>query len=142
MTTGTTTPQGDPGAAPSTTKTPVPLAVRREGVTVQEGDIVLVLIEPGVRRPMLVVTQGMVDVYDGQISTKVVAQSYRVSGTLFCEPQDHASMIFRVQWGPNGDPARVTGRPDRLMPNCYAECLGWGQGIGQWIPRPTRLPGA
>ena len=137
MSTGTTTPQGGPGVAPSTTK----LAGRREGVTVQEGDIVLVLVEPGTHRPMLVVKQGLVDVYDGQISTKVIGQSYRVSGTLFCEPEDHASMLFRAQWVPNGDPARVTGRPDRLMPNCYAESLGWGHGIGQWIPRPTR-PGA
>lgn len=128
MSTGTTTPQGDPGAGRSTIK-------------VAPGDVVLVLIEPGIRRPLLVTTEGLRDVYDGLQSTKIVAQSYRVSGTLFCEPEDHASMIFRSQWAPNGDPGRVTGRPDRLMPNCYAECLGWGHGVGQWIPKPTKLTG-
>lgn len=129
MSTGTTTPRGGPGVAPSTS--------RREGVTVEVGDVVLVLIEPGLRRPLLVVKQGMVDVHDGQISTAIIGQSYRVSGTIFCEPEDHAALIFRMGW-PGGDPARVTGRPDRLLPFCYAEALGFGQAIGQWIPRPDR----
>lgn len=129
MSTGTTTPQGDRGAAPSTIRSDV-------------GEIVLVLIEPGIRRPLLVASHGAASVYDAHNSLTVVATSYRVSGTLFCEPEDHAASIFRTQWAPNGDPARVTGRPDRLMPLCYAECLGPGHGIGQWIPKPTKLPGA
>lgn len=122
---GTTTPQVAPGVAPSTTD--------KAGVAVGPGDIVLVLIEPGVRRPLIVTVSGMVDVYDGQNSMKVIAQAYRASGTLFCEPQDHAAHIFRTNWVPNGDPARVSGRPDRLMSMCYAENLGMGHGIGQWI---------
>ena len=134
MTTGTTTPPGGPGAAPSTTRRPLQ--------PVREGDVVLVLIEPGTRRPLLVVRQGMVEVYDGQLSTKVIGESYRVSGVLFCEPEDHAAMVFRSQWAPNGDPARVTGRPDRLLPLAYAESLGHGQGLGQWIPLPARSGGA
>lgn len=129
MTTGTTTPQGDPGAGHSTTKSDV-------------GEVVLVLIEPGIRRPMMVASHGVASIYDAHNSLKVVATAYRVSGTIFCEPEDHAAAIFRTQWVPAGDPARVTGRPDRLMPLCYAECLGYGHGIGQWIPRATKLSGA
>lgn len=132
MSTGTTTPPAGAGAGPSTT--------RREGVTVEPGDVVLVLLEPGIRRPLMIAKVGMVDVHDGMISTKVIGQAFRVSGTLFCEPDDHTTLLFRTKWSDNGDPARVTGRPDRLMPLCYVENLGHGLGIGQWIPRPTKLP--
>jgi hypothetical protein len=116
--------------------------VPKAPLAVAVGDIVLVLIEPGIRRPLLVTHEGVQAVYDGQFSATIIRQDYRVSGSLFCEPEDRSALLFRARWAPNGDPARVGQPPDRLMPLSYCEHLGPGTGIGQWIPRPTRLPGA
>lgn len=90
---------------------------------VQVGDIVLVKVDEQVRRPLLVSAAHP----DGS-----------VSGSIFCEPEDHTRPAFRG-WE-SGDGARITGRPDRLLALGYGELLQPGSKLGQWIPRPTNLP--
>lgn len=64
----------------------------------------------------------------------------RVSGSIFCEPDDHTTPAFRNGIGSHGDPARIHGRPERTWPVAYGEYLKEGVGIGEWQPRPTNLP--
>jgi len=129
MSSSTTTPTAEAPQGPSTEGRRA-TETRRAGIRdvpqVAVGDIVLVLIDQGVRRPLLVTA---------------VSSSGRVSGTICCEPEDHTRPAFRG-WAPGGDdPARISGRPDRLLPLAYGDGLAEGAQVGQWIPRPTRLPG-
>lgn len=91
---------------------------------VQQGDCVLVKIDEAIRRPMMVAALHP----DGS-----------VSGTIFCEADDHTRPAFRGWSDQSG--ARITGRPDRLLPQGYGELLQPGPLLGQWIPRPTLLSG-
>ena len=63
----------------------------------------------------------------------------RLSGTVFCEPEDHTTPAFRLTPSAT-DPMRFHGRPERLTPACYATGLREGTGIGEWTTRPTNLP--
>ena len=112
----TMTPPAAAGAGPSTTRPPL----------VQVGDTVLVLIDPGVRRPMLVgaITEG------------------RCSGLIVCEPEDRTAWAIRGTFGQGQDPAIIYGQPERFTPYVYGKLLAYGTEVGQWIPRPTHLPGA
>lgn len=149
MSTSTTTPPAAAGAGPSINApagagrvTPPP--VDKVALGVQPGDVVLVLLEPGIRRPMMVTRIGPVIIHARQTPT-AAAQSHdeiRASGVLFCEPEDHNTVALRTLGQDYLDPARIHGRPDRHGPYAYAENLAPGVGIGQWITRPTRLPGA
>jgi len=118
-----------PSAAPSTN-------LRRQPV-VEVGDTVLVKLEEGVRRPLLITRIGPVNIAPPM---QPEVHESRVSGILFCEPDDHSTIAVRTLGQGSRDPARITGRPDRHLPLCYAEDLREGMGIGEWIARPTRLP--
>ena len=127
------------------TEAPALTTTHTEERQVQEGDTVLVLLDAGVRRPLIVTRQGKVPLYASQSVLVVDRHEYRVSGVILCEPEDHATPVARGYLGSGqtpADPARVHGRPDRLTPFLYAEHLAPGMGLGQWITRPTQLPGA
>lgn len=128
----TTTPAAAAGPARSTSGKP-----KTPGI----GDIVLVLLDPGVRRPLIITRAGLITLYDRQTPTadQKTWEEFRVSGTLCCEPEDHTSTAHRTL-GSTSDPARIHGRADRHVPVCYGEHLAPGPGIGQWIPKPTHLP--
>lgn len=81
------------------------------------GDTLLVTIDPGVQRPLIVSAVVLLD---------------RVSGTLFCEPDDYARPIFRGALDRRDDPARIEGRPSHLIPVAYGHRLAPGTEIGQW----------
>ncbi|MGH7418838.1 MAG: hypothetical protein ACREKB_13790 [Candidatus Rokuibacteriota bacterium] len=106
------------------------------------GDLVLVLVDQGVRRPLLVTAAGMVHIHERATPTRAASgwDAFRVSGTLFCEPDDHTRPALRGWSAGGADPARIHGRPDRLLPLAYGECLAEGSEIGQWITRPRHLP--
>lgn len=93
----------------------------------QIGDMVLVTMGPEIRRPLLITAAGMQPI--GPSSAP--AEAFRLSGTLFCEPEDHVLPAFRLL-STASDPARIHGRPDRLLPIAYGEHLAEGTGIGQW----------
>lgn len=135
MSPSTTTPTAEAPRAPSIRGT---LLTAR----VQVGDIVLVRVEEGVYRPLLVTVTGMVTVHDRATPTVEPhsREVFRISGTIFCEPDDHARPLFRGWTAGGTDPARVTGRPDRLLTLAYGEYLVEGPGVGQWMTRPTNLP--
>jgi hypothetical protein len=121
----------------------VPQSTPRRATPVQIGDIVLVKLGDDIRRPLLVTHTETVTI--GLRDTPTTAptptqQEFRVSGVLCCEPEDHVLPALRGACDRAGDPARITGRPDRQMPFAYAAWLAEGTGIGQWIPRPTHLP--
>jgi len=98
--------------------------------TVQIGDIVLVRVDEGQRRPMIVT-------FAGQVNTGPEKREFRLSGTVFCEPTDYAGPIFGGKFDRAQDPARFHGRPSKTCPVAYGECLAEGSGMGQWITRPT-----
>lgn len=102
--------------------------------TVQVGDIVLVLIDAGERRPMLVTAASTVVVRPAHGTTPEQSE-FRLNGTIFCEPDDHSAHAFRGGIDKQGDPARLHGRPDRVHPLAYGECLAQGSKLGQWIRR-------
>lgn len=116
--------------------------VRRVPSGVEVGDLVLVRIDEGIRRPLLVTAVATLDIPERSTPTVAEASSpsFRVSGTIFCEPEDHTRPAFRGWAAGGADPARITGRPDRLLPLGYGEHLVEGVGVGQWIRRPLRLP--
>jgi hypothetical protein len=82
------------------------------------GHVVLVRIDDLLWRPMIVVA---------------VHPDGSLTGTIFCDAGDHTRPAFRG-WE-SRDGARITGRPDRLLPLGYGELLHFGEGLGQWIPR-------
>lgn len=99
----------------------------------------LVLLDPGVRRPMIISAAGLVTIHARQTPTADQRswEEFRVSGTIFCEPEDHNTTAVRTL-GSLQDPARIHGRPDRYHPMVYGESLAPGTGIGQWIPKPPQ----
>lgn len=104
---------------------------------VELGEIVLVTLEEGIQRPLLVSAAGPVRIF-----TRVTPGAgdegrveFRVSGTLFCEPDDHTRPALRGWSAGGADPARIHGRPDRLLPIAFGESLAEGAGIGQWTRR-------
>lgn len=126
MTTSSTTPPAAAPAGPST-----------KAETPRMGDLVLVRLDRDLVRPMLVTSAVFVPV--GVRTTPTVenptglpgAVERRLSGVLFCEPDDHTAQVFRTV-GVAGDPARVHGRPDRQLPIAYGEYLRCGTAVGQW----------
>lgn len=127
-----TTPTLGGTAAPSTK----PAALGRQPAV---GDLVLVKVDESIRRPMLITACGSVLVFD-RPSDASGRQEFRVSGTIFCEPDDHARPAFRGALDRQGDPAAISGRPDRMLPLGYGQSLAYGTGLGQWIPKPSQLP--
>lgn len=109
------------------------------GSRVELGDIVLVKLDEGVRRPMMISALETVEV--GGVMAQAGRRELRVSGTIFAEPEDHSTPAFRGLSDRADDPARIIGRPDRHFPLGYGAYLAEGMGIGQWITRPTKLPG-
>lgn len=105
----------------------------------QIGDTVLVRMDPtGIERPLLITWAGMVPIYDRLTPTvdnplnDPIKQQFRVSGVLFCEPDDHRLDIFRGALDRPHEPAKIATRPDRLFPMCYAESLLAGGRVGDW----------
>lgn len=125
----TTTPVGGASAGPST----------RGQLRAELGDIVLVRLDATILRPMLVTATATVDV--APPLAREPQLEFRINGTLFCEPEDHTTAAVRTLGQSGTDPARLIGRPDRLLPLCYGEYLKAGSEIGQWTKRPTNLPG-
>lgn len=101
--------------------------------TVQIGDLVLVRVDEGLRRPMIVT-------FAGSVAAGGLKREFRLSGTLFCEPDDYSRPIFRGAFDRTADPARFHGRPSRTCSVAYAEFLAEGSGMGQWITKPTNSP--
>jgi hypothetical protein len=99
------------------------------------GDTVLVQIDADVRRPMILTKVGLVEIFTRPSDTQSRTE-FRVSGILFCEPDDHTCAAFRGGIDRVGDPAAISGRPDRVLPVGYGEALSYGTELGQWIPRP------
>lgn len=139
MESSTTTPTVVARPAPSTSFPRTPPNVR-------VGDVVLVTLEAGVRRPMLVTSTQVVPLYDrftptpdnDPTSSRHTRVGFRVSGTIFCEPDDHTRPAFRGWTAGGADPARLHGRPDRLLPLGYGELLACGDAVGQWQPQEGR----
>lgn len=110
----TPTVEGRPG--PSTDQTRVP--------QVHVGDTVLVLVDAGVRRPLVVAE---------------VHPDGTVSGMIVCTHDDHLRPAFRG-WSSQLDAdAQILGHPDRLLPLASGVHLRAGVGLGQWITRPSLL---
>lgn len=109
----TTTPIPEDRAAPST----------RDRPWVQPGDTVLVRVDEGTYRPLIVAE---------------VHPDRSVSGPICCTADDHTRPAFRGWQSKNG--ARIHGRPDRLLPMGYGEMLHPGSKLGEWISRPTNSP--
>lgn len=129
---GSTTPS--PAAAPARSTEAPP--------TARIGDTVLVRMDTeGNDRPLLVTWVGMVPIYDRATPTvdnptaKAIRNEMRLSGVLFCEPDDHTRPLLRGAYDRPHDPARIQGRPDRQFPFLYAEFLSYGHGPGQWRTR-------
>lgn len=127
--------KGEPGTR--TAAPPVPPITPPPQVRV--GDLVLVLVDVGIWRPLLVAQAGVVEIQarvtptaDPTLQSR---QELRVSGTLFCEPEDHTRPALRGWSAGGADPARISGRPDRLLPLAYGEALAEGSGLGQWRRR-------
>lgn len=109
----------------------------RQDSPVRIGDTVLVKLDEHIRRPLLVSSVHTVNV---ALPMQPVSLQWRISGTLFCEPEDHSTPAIRTLGQGSPDPARITGRPDRHQTCCYAEHLKEGMSLGEWITRPTNLP--
>lgn len=101
------------------------------------GDLVLVKLDEHIRRPLLVSSVHQINVAPPMQEARLET---RISGTLFCEPEDHSTPAIRSLGQGTPDPARITGRPDRHQTGCYAEHLKEGMGLGEWVTRPTNLP--
>lgn len=128
MTTPTSTLQTTEGPRSRSTEPPA-----------DTGQIVLVLLEPRVSRPLLVtrVERTEVGVRNTPTTAPVVTtMEWRVSGLLVCEPEDFKTAALHGDFQRSGDPARITGQPSRQFPFAYAESLAEGDGIGQWRRRP------
>lgn len=128
---------GEPIQQPGGTDLPkaAPRAVSRP----QVGEVVLVKIDDTQRRPMLVTRAALTEIF-AKTADREATQEFRLSGTIFCEPEDHTAPAFRGAVDKLNDPAKIWGRPDRMLPLGYAEYLGEGGGVGQWIPRALNLP--
>jgi hypothetical protein len=131
MSTSTTTPRVEGTPGPSIRPGP--------------GDLVLVRIGDH-HRPMIVTVVTIVPIYTRIAATvenpqaEAVRREVRLSGTIFCEPEDHTAPAFRGALDQLHDPARIHGRPDRLLNIAYAECLRQGSGVGEWLSRPGPGP--
>lgn len=86
----------------------------------QLGEIVRVTLDPDVQRPMII------------SAVQVLGTTPRVSGTIFCEPDDYSRPALRGAMDRAGDPGRIEGRPSRTTPIAYGHRLAPGSGIGQW----------
>lgn len=134
--TSSTTPPAAGSPAPSTRP-----AGSTPPVVIAAGDVVLVRLDESVRRPMIVTAVVRAVIHERATPTVAEAshEELRVSGTIFCDPEDHSTPAIRST-GTHGDPARIHGRPDRFTPFVYGECLKPGMGIGEWIKKPANLP--
>jgi hypothetical protein len=129
--------------ARSTDTTPPKPAVNPTHQLADVGDIVLVALGDGIRRPMLVSHTEMALVglrNTPSLEPPVTRLEFRVSGMIVCEPSDHVLSAFRGGVERPADPARIYGRPERALPLVYAELLGEGAGVGQWTPIGKPLP--
>jgi hypothetical protein len=110
------------------------------------GEIVLVKLDETIRRPMIVSSVLTVPIYDRINATvenpraEPVRHELRISGTIFCEPEDHTLPGLRGTIETVHDPGRIHGRPDRYHTIVYGEALKPGPGIGEWVTRPSILP--
>lgn len=96
------------------------------------GETVLVTVDANAVRPMIVSSLTRVQIG----LAKDAPMELRVSGTIFADPGDHNTPAFRGWSMSTADPARIHGRPDRLLTVGYGEHLAYGLGIGQWSFRP------
>lgn len=144
MSTPTTTPTAGAAPAPSTRpagQTPLHAQEGKIAPRVRIGDTVLVHIDVNLQRPLIVSQAAMVaipariNVTAGEDPTAPLKTEFRVSGTIFAEPEDHTRPGFRGWAAGGADPARISGRPDRLLPLGYGECLAFGTAVGQWTTR-------
>lgn len=135
MAASTMTPTPAATAGPSTEGLAAGPALAR---TPQIGEVVLVTVDAGprIRRPLMITRVDVHTVEQIQDGAKVLVTTARVSGTLFCEPDDYARNFLRGAYDRAGDPARVEGRPSKVNPVAYGYKLGPGTGVGQWEFRP------
>jgi hypothetical protein len=89
------------------------------------GDTVLVNLGAGILRPLIVAESTLWE----------TEASPRVSGHIVCVAADHLLPAFRGGADRVGDPATISGRPERNAPYGYADCLSYGTGVGQWRER-------
>jgi hypothetical protein len=87
---------------------------------IKVGDTVLVWVDLTLVRPMIVTS---------------LQPEKRISGTLFCEPDDHTRPVFRGAIDRRNDPARIEGRPSANYPVGYGKSLQEGTGLGNWSRR-------
>lgn len=87
------------------------------------GEIVLVQMDKGVWRPLLVC----------QIDNIVTADAVvvRLSGPIFCLPGDLTLPAFRGGLDRTATKATILGNPG-LVPTCVGTALEAGDGIGHW----------
>ena len=129
--TSTTIPTPAATAARSTRPAAPP---RSAAPLAMPGDLVMVRLDQEIQRPLQITSAEIVLVGRSTPSSEPPRKEWRVSGVLFCEPDDHSTPAFR-SLGTQDDPARIHGRPDRHLPIAYGEYLAYGSGIGQWLPR-------
>ena len=98
----------------STIPTPVATRARSTNALPGVGEIVLVSLDHGIPRPLIVTSVG---------------SRGRVSGVICGEPEDGSLSIFRDGVQP---PALISGVPSRLQPTVCAQHLPQGHGIGEW----------
>lgn len=127
----------DPASTTPLIAPPAPRSTSLRPSVVELGDIVLLKLDEAVRRPLLVTWIGPVDISSPSAQTPQIET--RISGTLFCQPEDHSTPALRTLGQLSHDPARIHGRPDRLLPQCYAECVREGVGVGEWITKASKL---
>ena len=107
---------------------------------VEIGDRVLVRLDVGTLRPLLVTACGLIDI--APASAREPQLEFRINGTIFCEPDDRSAAAIRTLGQTGTDPARLHGSPDRFTPFCYGESLKEGSGIGEWMVKGQSRPGA
>jgi hypothetical protein len=127
MESGTTiqTPAGRPGPSTEALRaaSPPPRETAGQPRRPQIGDVLLVLVDIDILRPLTVTATGQASVQEGAPPQPVV------NGVITCEPEDHTRPALR---GWSAGLSRITGRPDRQSPFAYGEFLTQGTGWGQW----------
>ena len=122
MTSNSTTTRTREGAEEHSTEEPLltgpPSAPHGRPLEVWVGDTVLVRIDQGISRPLIVAE---------------IHPDGSVSGALICADGDHERPALRGWEGEAG--AQIQGRPSWHAPVAYGRMLHPGSGLGQWLPR-------
>lgn len=118
MKTFSTTPPAAATPTPSTRP-----AAHEPAAPVAVGEIVLVQMDKGVWRPMLVCHREEIVTADAVV--------VRLAGPIFCLPGDLTLPAFRGGLDRTATKATILGNPG-LVPTCVGSGLEAGDGIGHW----------